>query len=142
MRFEVPISKDAAFINLLFTTLSDRLVELKEETGKWPDRIHFGGSIGKELLSFIEEKGWDLQKFGPFHEGQINKLIFYYSKPLDQIEDRGGTIFDEALHGKKVNGIPGPKTIQKIISTYAAPAFTIQRQIRPKREIFLTRKSQ
>ena len=140
MQFEVPITKDPEFANQLLSTLSDYLVELKEETGKWPDRVSFGGPLGKELFSFIEEKSWDLKKFGPTHEGIVNKIVCYYSKPLDQIEDKGGTIFDERLHGKRVNGIPGPETIAKIVSAYAAPAFIIQRQVRPTREIKLIRK--
>jgi len=140
MQFEVPITKDPEFANQLLSTLSDYLVELKEETGKWPDRVSFGGPLGKELSSFIEEREWDLKKFGPTHEGIVNKIVFYYSKPIDQIEDRGGTIFDERLHGKRVNGIPGPETIAKLVSTYAAPAFIIQRQVRPTREIKLIRK--
>jgi hypothetical protein len=140
MQFEVPITKDPGFAGLLLETLSDQLIALKEETGKWPDQVVFGGPIGKELFSFIEERAWDLKKFGPTHEGIVNKIVFGYSKPLDQIEDRGGTVFDERLHGKRVNGIPGPETIAKIVSTYAAPAFVIQRQVRPKREIILIRK--
>lgn len=141
MKFSVPIIKDSGFAGLLFSTISDTMAELKIENGKWPDRIAFGGSLGKELFSFIAEKGWDLAKFGPIQEGVVNKITFYYSKPLDQIEDRGGTIFDESLNGKKVNGVPGQETLQKIISAYAGPAFTIQRQVRPKKEIFLIRQS-
>ena len=140
MNFDIPLIKDDSFSLELFSLLSNNLSELKMSTGKWPDLVIFGGPLGKELISFIGEKGWDLSKFGIVHQGIVNKLIFEYSKPLDQIEDRGGTIFDSTLNGKMINGLPGRETLHKIISTYTIPAFTIERKVRPKIEIQLFRK--
>jgi hypothetical protein len=87
------------------------------------------------------EKGWDLAKFNPQAMAGGNIITFDYSKPLTQIEERGTTLFDESFNNRTMKGIPGPNTVQKIISTYSAPAFKIERQIRPKLEIFLTQKN-
>lgn len=139
MRFEVPKIKDARFAQELMQMLSDSMSELRTEAGKWPDQMTFGGSLGKEVFDFIQEKGWDLAKFGPSHAGPVNQVTFYYSKPIDQIEDRGATIFDEGFNNRKINGIPGPETVQKILGAYSAPAFRIERQVRPKLQVKLFR---
>lgn len=140
MQFKVPKIKPASFSTELFNVLSDSIFELKNECGKLPDRITFSGPIGKELHSFILEKGWDLAQFGLQQaDSLVDKIIFDYSKPVDQIEESGATIFDESFNGRTINGMPGPKTVNKILSTYAAPAFKIERQVRPKLEIKLIR---
>lgn len=140
MQFSVPIKKENSFSTSLFNLLSDCIFELKSESGKFPDRIVFNGPLGKEVHSFILEKGWDLKQFGlQSSDSIVNKIIFEYSKPVDQIEDKGATIFDEGFNNRKINGIPGPETIQKIIGAYSAPAFKIERQIRPKLEVRLIR---
>ena len=141
MNLNVPKEKDAKFAQNLFVLISDSLCELRDETDKWPDRIIFSGPLGKEVHSFIMEKGWDLAKFNPQAVAGGNIITFDYSKPLTQIEERGTTLFDESFNNRTMKGIPGPNTVQKIISTYSAPAFKIERQIRPKLEIFLTQKN-
>jgi hypothetical protein len=141
MRFGVPKIKDNEFSLQLFKFILDSIDELYLESGKLPDRVTLSGPLGKELHLFICEKGWDLKKFGICLSNALNdSIIFDYSKPIDQVEDRGGAIMDEGLNCKKVNGIPGPETIKKIISTYAQPAFKIERKIRPKIEVRLYRK--
>lgn len=140
MQFKVPQIKTAQFATDLFNLLSDSIFELKGECGKLPDQVTFSGPLGKEVHSFIVEKGWDLKQFGlSFENSPVNKIRFEYSKPVDQIEDKGATIFDEGFNNRKINGIPGPETIQKIIGAYSAPAFKIERQVRPNLEIRLTR---
>ena len=140
MTFSVPQIKSAQFTTDLFNLLSDSIFELRRECGKLPDKISFSGPLGKEVHSFITEKAWDLKQFGLIYvDSIVNKIIFEYSKPVDQIEDNGATIFDEKLNGKTVNGVAGPETVQKILAAYAAPAFKIERQVRPKLEIRLIR---
>ena len=140
MHFKVPAIKDATFANELFNLLSDCLFELKGECGKLPDKVTMSGPLGKEVHSFVIEKAWDLKQFGVnYANSLVNKITFEYSKPVDQIEDKGSTIFDESFNGKKVNGIVGPETVQKILGAYSAPAFKIERQVRPKMEIKLIR---
>jgi len=141
MTFQVPATKDGPFTMQFFQILSDNLLELKIEAGKWPDRIAFSGNLGKELYEFIAEKGWDLKQFNlTLVASPVDKIIFEYSKPLTQIEDKGATIFDESFNGRKVNGIAGADVMQKILTAYSAPAFKIERTIRPKLEVILTRK--
>lgn len=140
MQFKVPQIKPASFSTDLFNLLSDCMFELRGECGKLPDKLVFSGPIGREVHTFIVEKGWDLKQFGlQKSESIVNKIIFEYSKPIDQIEDNGATIFDESFNNRKINGIPGPETIQKILGAYSAPAFKIERQVRPKLEIKLIR---
>lgn len=141
MRLEIPIKKDDNFGVDFFQVLSEGLTDLKIENGKWPDQIQFYGNLGKEAFEYLSEKEWDLAAFNPKSAGGIvNKIVLSYSKPLTQIEDRGGTIFDEALNTKTVNGIPDSKTMGKIQSAYSSLAYTIERTVRPNYEIQLTRK--
>lgn len=140
MTLGVPKTKGVSFATELFAAVSNELMELKEETGKWPDSISFNGPLGKEIYDFIMEAEWDFAKFGPKLVGDVvNRVRVEYSKPVDQVEDRGGTILDQSFNERKVSGIPGPETMAKIVSVYSAPAFTIQRQVRPYREIRLKR---
>lgn len=140
MKFKVPTEKEAAFAVEFFEFLSQNLSELKIESGKWPDSILFTGNLGKELISFIEEKGWDLAQFNPtYKQNVLNKVVFSYSKPIDQIEERGRTIFDESLNNREIKGIPGRETQAKILGAYSNLAFTIERKIQPKIEIKLIR---
>lgn len=140
MTFAVPEIKEDKFSTDLFCLLSDCLFELKAEASKFPDKITFSGPLGKEIYFFIQEKKWDLQQFGiALVDSIVNKIIFEYSKSIDQIEDRGATIFDGEFNNKKINGLPGEKTIQKILAAYSSPLFKIERQIRPKLEVRLTR---
>jgi hypothetical protein len=140
MKFKIPIEKEAEFAVEFFEFLSQNLSELKIESGKWPDSILFTGNLGKELISFIEEKGWDLAQFNPtYAQNVLNKVVFSYSKPIDQIEERGKTIFDESLNNREIKGIPGRETQAKILGAYSNLAFTIERKIQPKIEIKLIR---
>lgn len=135
----VPKIKDGQFSSELFSELSEKLSDLRSETSKWPDTLIFSGTLGKELFDFILDKSWDLVTFNPRYLAGPDKIIFEYSKPLTQIEDRG-TIFDGSLSERKVNGIVGKETMASILGKYAAPSFTIERTIRPRKEIKLIRK--
>ena len=141
MRLKVSKEKDQAFSGLLFNTLSEYLVELKEETGKWPNRVTLTGSLGGEVYQYIVEMGWDLSKFGLSHlVGGANKITIDYDKPLNQIEDIGNTIFDSKLSNIEIKGIPSGDTMKKILGTYLNLSYTIERTVRPSREILLIRK--
>ena len=60
--------------------------------------------------------------------------------PFTQTENRFGTTFEGGtLHDKTINGIPGPGTAQKIISSYSQPSFSIERTVRPEKRILLSR---
>ncbi len=141
MKLLVPIEKDSDFAVELFNTISRYIFELRDETGKVPDQISFNGPLGKEVHSFICEKNWNLKKFKLFcANSTLNEMIFCYSKPLDQIEEMGATIFDESFNNRQISGIPSGETMQKILSKYSSPAFKIERKIQPKIEIQLIRK--
>lgn len=140
MQFKVPKEKDSQFALNLFSVIEENLIELKMEAGTWPDRVVLSGPLGREVKEFITAKGWALDQFNLQEAASpVNKIVFEFSKPVDQIEERGTTIFDERLGEKKISGIPGRETAAKILSTYAQPAFKIEKQIRPKREIILIR---
>lgn len=145
----VPQTKDSSFEIDFFQAISTGLESLAAETNKWPDKLLFTGDLGKELFDLIENKGWDLKHFNPCHiPGPVDKIIFEYSKPLEQIEDRGGVTMQDSLHGKTIEGIPGPETVSKIIGATIGQlpnkdphlAYTIKRTVRPKFEIKLKRK--
>ena len=140
MQFKVPKEKDSTFTLNLFSVIEENLVSLKIESRKWPDRVVLSGPLGKEIHEFIKSKDWKLEQFNFENSNSpVNKIVFEFSKPIDQIEDRGATIFEDRLSEKKISGIPGRETVSKILSTYAQPAFKIEKKIRPKRELILIR---
>lgn len=140
MKFKVPKEKDHTFSSQFFQLLSENLTELRIESGKWPDSILFTGNLGKELFDFIESLGWDLAHFNPrYTQNIVNKIVFSYSRPIDQIEERGKTIFDESFNNRTISGIPGNETLGKILGAYSNFAFKIERKIQPKIEITLVR---
>lgn len=140
MRFKVPLHKDLAFAQQLFSLIEQNVVDLKLEFGPWPDQIWFSGPLGREIHSFLSQKKWDLAAFNPEKiDSPVNKIIFEYSKPLDQIIDPGETLFDQSFHNRTINNFPDSKTMGKILSTYANPSFKIEKKVRPKKETLLTR---
>ena len=142
MKFQVPIEKDLDFTRDLFSLISENISDLAEEHEKLPSKIIFMGKIGKELLAFIREKEWNFKGFElESANSALDALIFKYNAPLTQVDGRMSPIFDGgSLHGKEINGIPGPETTQKIISTYASPSFILERTVRPEKRILLIRK--
>lgn len=141
MKFQVPIEKDLTFAQDLIAMISENISDLTGEYEKLPNKIIFTGSLGKELLSFIQEKEWNFKGFDLESTDTIlDALIFKYNTPLTQIDGRTSVM--GSLHGKEINGIPGPETAQKIISTYASPSFMLERTVRPEKRILLIRKCQ
>jgi hypothetical protein len=142
MQFQVPVEKDINFIQEFFALMSENISDLTSEYEKHPNKIIFMGSLGKELLNLIQEKEWNFKGFDlESANGTLNALIFKYSAPLTQVDGRMSPLFDGGtLHGKEINGIPGPETTQKIISTYASPSFMLERTVRPEKRILLVRK--
>lgn len=139
MTLNVPNVKGAAFSKELFDAVSGELIDLKLEAGKWPDVVLFSGPLGREVYEFIVAAGWEFTDFGPkWVSGQVNRIRLEYSKPVSQVEDRG-TMLDQSFNERRVNGIPGQEMMAKIAGVYSTPAFTIERQIRPYREIRLKR---
>lgn len=141
MKFEVPVEKDLKFVQSLFELISDNISGLAWENEKLPNQIIFTGPLGKELLDLIQEKEWDFNKFNLESTGGIHStLTFKYNAPLTQTEGKLNTLFEGGtLHNKEINGIPGPETAQKILSTYSSPGFTIERTVRPEKRIVLIR---
>lgn len=141
MKFQVPIEKDLTFAQNLIAMISENISDLTGEYEKLPNKIIFTGSLGKELLSFIQEKEWNFKGFDlESTDAILDALIFKYNTPLTQIDGRTSVM--GSLHGKEINGIPGPETAQKIISTYASPSFMLERTVRPEKRILLIRKCQ
>ena len=89
-----------------------------------------------------QEKEWNFKGFDlESANSTLDALIFKYSAPLTQVDGRMSPLFDGgSLHGKEINGIPGPETTQKIISTYTSPSFILERTVRPEKRILLVRK--
>ena len=95
----------------------------------------------KELFDLIIEKEWNFKGFDlESANSTLDALIFKYSAPFTQVDGKMGAIFDGGtLHGKEINGIPGPETARKILSTYASPSFILERTVRPEKRILLIR---
>ena len=140
-KFKVPIEKDTLFARGFFELISEHVSNLATENEKVPNKIIFTGPIGNELLVYIREKGWNFKGFDlDGMGGVLNSIVFKYCAPLTIEDARHSTLFDRGtLNDKQINGIPGPETIQKIISSYSAPAYTIERTIRPEIRILLHR---
>ena len=68
-----------------------------------------------------------------------------YSKDLDQIDDidHNGvskrSFSHESLNGKIISGIPSQDTLNNIVGKTSVSTFKIERKIRPKVEVSLTR---
>lgn len=141
MIFNVPLEKDSNFAQSLFSIISENVSDLVNENDKLPNQIIFTGPLGKELLNFIQEKEWNFKGFSlESADGVHSALIFKYSNALTQVDGNMGVSFEGGtLHNKQINGIPGPETVQKILSTYASPMFTIERTVRPEKRITLIR---
>ena len=141
MIFNVPLEKDSAFAQNLFLIISENVSDLVMEHDTLPNQIIFTGPLGKELLNFIQEKEWNFKGFSlESADGVHSALIFKYSNALTQVDGNMGVSFEGGtLHNKQINGIPGPETVQKILSTYASPMFTIERTVRPEKRINLIR---
>lgn len=141
MIFKVPSDKDLTFTQNLFAIISESISDLALENQKLPNQILFTGYLGLELFKFIKEKDWNFKGFGlDYQDSPLNLIIFKYSESLTQIEGGDATIFENgSLHGKEVNGIPGPETISKIMSVYSGTSFKIERTVRPEKKIKLIR---
>lgn len=141
MKLKIPKELNNQFSVDLFRALSEGLNELRAETGKWPDSIIISGPLGREVHDFILSQGWKLDQFGIRYAGGIvNKIRLEYSKPLDEIKEVGGTIFDKPIGEIEISGIPSKKMVDTIVSTYSNFSYTIKRTIRPNMEIILIRK--
>ena len=142
MRLSVPKEKDSRFAAELFETLSANIEDLASENLKLPKKILFSGPLGREALSFIRSKEWNFDGFSLENLGGIsNSIVFKYDAPLTQTNDPNQVIFEEgSLHGKVIKGIPGEGTIQKMIASYAAPSFKVEKTVRPERRVTLHRR--
>lgn len=146
MEFKVPFNKGPEFAAQFFNLISDCVDELGSQTGKWPDRITFSGSLGRELINLIEDKGWILDRFQMVQDpSSIDRMTVDYSKEIDLVQSVGlngatGPVFSsESLNGQTMNGIPGPETIAKIQSHIISSSFKMEKKIRPKVEVRLLR---
>lgn len=138
MNFKVPIKKDDQYPTLVFNMISSNLQELASEYGKWPDKIVFSGNLGQEVHQVILDKGWDLEKFGPYYNGgAVNKITFKYSTRFDLVEERGG--ISSSIDNIKVNTLLSPDEMQKILQSKLQFTYTLERKVDPKIDVILTR---
>ena len=142
MKFQVPSEKDIKFAQDLFSLISENISDLEIENEKVPNKIIFTGNIGKEVFDFIQEKNWNFKGFELESVSSVlNALVFKYSAPVTLTGGQMSTQFEGGtLHGREINGIPGPETTRKIISSYAMPSYTIERTVRPEKRILLIRR--
>lgn len=141
MRFDVPLDKDSNFAISFFSLIDQHVSELASEHQKLPSQIVFSGGLGKELHSFIKDKGWSFSGFELIEINGPNQIIFKYSKELDQVEMTNGIpMHDSSFDGKMVEGVLGQETVNKIMSGYLSGGFKIERTVRPEKIINLIRK--
>ena len=142
MQFEIPIDKDSKFAMDFFSLIDQHVSELATDYQKLPSQIIFSGGLGKELHSFIKDKGWSFSGFELVETPGPNQLIFKYNKEIDQAEMTGGiTLGDSSFDGKMIEGVLGQSTVNKIMSGYVNSGFKIERKVRPEKIISLTRKN-
>jgi hypothetical protein len=142
MQFEIPIDKDSKFAMDFFSLIDQHVSELATDYQKLPSQIIFSGGLGKELHSFIKDKGWSFSGFELVETSGPNQLIFKYNKEIDQVEMTGGIpLGDSSFDGKMIEGVLGQSTVNKIMSGYANSGFKIERKVRPEKIISLTRKN-
>ena len=142
MQFEIPIDKDSKFAIDFFGLIDQHVSELATDYQKLPSQIIFSGGLGKELHSFIKDKGWSFSGFELIELAGPNQLVFKYSKDLDQIEMTGGIpLGDLSFDGRMIEGVLGQNTVNRIMSGYVTGGFKIERKVRPEKIISLTRKN-
>lgn len=137
---KIPQQKSADFSTELFSAILRKIEEFGIEFGVTPDRIEFGGPLGKEVLLFIQEANWNLSQWNPVSQDGPNRIFFKYTKEITQIEERGSISMGDSLSGRVISGIPDSTTMGKIIGHVAGPGFTIERKVRPESWIKLERK--
>jgi hypothetical protein len=138
MKFKVPIRQDTTYPTEVFNMISSNLQELASEYGRWPDKIVFSGNLGKEVYQVILDKGWDLEKFGPYYNGgAANTITFKYSTRFDLVEERGA--IPSSIDNITVNTILSPDEMQKILQSKLQLSYTIERRVDPKIVVYLTR---
>ena len=142
MKFKVPIEKDLAFAQDLFSIISEHVSDLAIDNEKIPNKIIFSGQLGNELYLYIKEKEWNFKGFGLEKTGGlVDSIVFKYDAPLIQRDERFGTTFEGgSLKDKTINGIPGPETTDLLLSVYSSLGYSIERTIRPEKKILLVRK--
>jgi hypothetical protein len=136
----VPLEKGVDFSKELLDTMSNAISDLYLEYGTLPDLINFQGLLGREVLSFIKERGWDFNKFNPSYLDGPNQIVFKYTTPLRQVEEKGPISPSDGLNGRIINGIPDSMTMSKITGVYAGGGFSIERNVRPELCVKLKRK--
>ena len=137
---KVPQQKSSDFSTELFSALFRKIEEFEIEFGVTPEKIEFGGPLGKEVLIFIQEANWNLSQWNPVAQDGPNRIFFKYTKEITQIEERGSISMGDSLNGRVISGIPDSITMGKIIGHAAGPGFTIERKVRPESWIKLERK--
>lgn len=137
---KIPQQKSVDFSQELFTAFFKKLEEFGFEFGVDPDRIEFGGPLGKEVLLFIQEANWNISQWNPVAQDGPNRIFFKYTKEITQVEERGSIPMGDSLNGRIISGIPDPETMGKIIGHAVGPGFTIERKVRPESWIKLERK--
>lgn len=138
-QIRVPLIKKDHYDMNFFTDLSNYMLLLVNEHGRWPNVLTFTGRLGRELMDIIEKNKWDFSKFEMKYENSpLDKIIVSYSSPINQVEQRND-IINDGLDGKTMDGIPGHDTIKKIQQYSTNVNFSIERKIEPKLEIKLIR---
>jgi len=138
---KIPQQKSADFSKELFSVFFKAIEEFDLEFGVTPNKITFGGPLGKEVLLFIQEANWNISQWNPEALDGPNRIFFKYTKEITQIEERGSIPMGDSLNGRVISGIPDAVTMGKIIQHAAGPGFTIERKVRPESWIKLERKS-
>lgn len=146
MEFQVPINKGSGFSIEFFNLISDCVNQLGSQTGKWPDQIVFTGVLGDELMHLIESSGWNMERFQLTRQNSIlDRMKVGYSKELDQISTVGidgkpaSDFSSESLADRKISGLPGPDTINRINAHVLSSTFRMEKKIRPEIEVKLVR---
>ena len=138
---KVPYNKKSEFITRFFYTLSDSIDFLGYTYGKAPNRVTFHGKIGAEIMDLIKSKGWDLDRFNASvvsSSSIYSDIVISYSEKI-KIKSDNGVIRNDGLSGKTINGIPGPDTVNKLISYSSNYTTTSEKWIDPKYVIVLKR---
>ena len=137
----IPQLKSADFSKELFSVFFKAIEEFRMEFEVMPDKITFGGPLGKEVLLFIQEANWNISEWNPEALAGPNRIFLKYTKEITQIEERGSISMGDSLNGRVISGIPDSITMGKIVQHAAGPGFTIERKLRPEHWIKLVRKS-
>lgn len=135
MKIKVPKYPDIIFKREIVKLVNGLIQRLVDDYEKRPDELIFSGKLGRFLLNMYYEEIWDIGEIEiRWREGR-DQLTIEYTENVTIKKDDGGIPFapGEDLDGKIIDGIPGSRTMGKIVGARSSGInYEMEKTERPK----------